>query len=190
MRLPVALNGFALWLTLMIDLTIVNYGYPIAQLLALMATSFPQSTLERRNERRTPLYLEKSLVRGQRRCHCRDGPALIDHRFRTSALRYDEFAVRERLGRHLQRSGRSSRDRDLRGGKTGLRNVERSHQLADVRPSRRAVHRQGRDTCDACAICHASNRQGQVDTPNLEGQPAAPSTSNCEISRWQQGPTP
>jgi cytochrome c553 len=24
-----------------------------------------------------------------------------------------------------------------------------------------------------CAICHGSNRQGQVDTPNLEGQPAA-----------------
>jgi cytochrome c553 len=24
-----------------------------------------------------------------------------------------------------------------------------------------------------CAICHGSNRQGQIDTPNLEGQPAA-----------------
>jgi cytochrome c553 len=24
-----------------------------------------------------------------------------------------------------------------------------------------------------CSICHGSNRQGQVDTPNLEGQPAA-----------------
>jgi cytochrome c553 len=24
-----------------------------------------------------------------------------------------------------------------------------------------------------CAICHGSSRQGQVDTPNLEGQPAA-----------------
>ena len=40
-RLPLALNGFALWVTLMIVLTIVNYGYPIAQLLALKETSVP-----------------------------------------------------------------------------------------------------------------------------------------------------
>jgi cytochrome c oxidase subunit I len=39
--LPVALNGFALWLTLMIALTLVNYGYPIAQLMALPQTSVP-----------------------------------------------------------------------------------------------------------------------------------------------------
>jgi cytochrome c oxidase subunit I len=32
--LPVALNGFALWLTLMVALTVLNYGYPIAQLIA------------------------------------------------------------------------------------------------------------------------------------------------------------
>jgi cytochrome c oxidase subunit 1 len=32
--LPVALNGFALWLTLMVALTVMNYGYPIAQLMA------------------------------------------------------------------------------------------------------------------------------------------------------------
>ncbi|WP_118181123.1 b(o/a)3-type cytochrome-c oxidase subunit 1 [Paraburkholderia phosphatilytica] len=31
---PVALNGFALWLSLMVALTIVNYGYPVAQLMA------------------------------------------------------------------------------------------------------------------------------------------------------------
>lgn len=41
-RLPAALNGFALWVTLMIGLTVVNYGYPIAQLLALgSSTSVP-----------------------------------------------------------------------------------------------------------------------------------------------------
>jgi cytochrome c oxidase subunit 1 len=38
---PVALNGFALWLALMIGLTLVNYGYPIAQLLARPDTSVP-----------------------------------------------------------------------------------------------------------------------------------------------------
>ena len=41
MRVPVALNGFALWLTLMIGLTVVNYGYPIAQLLALKGNAVP-----------------------------------------------------------------------------------------------------------------------------------------------------
>jgi cytochrome c oxidase subunit I len=38
---PVALNGFALWLALMIGLTITNYGYPIVQLMARSDTSVP-----------------------------------------------------------------------------------------------------------------------------------------------------
>jgi cytochrome c oxidase subunit 1 len=37
----VALNSFALWLVLMIGLTLVNYGYPIAQLLARSDTAVP-----------------------------------------------------------------------------------------------------------------------------------------------------
>jgi cytochrome c oxidase subunit 1 len=40
-RIPVALNGFGLWLALMIGLTVVNYGFPIAQLIALKQTSVP-----------------------------------------------------------------------------------------------------------------------------------------------------
>jgi cytochrome c oxidase subunit 1 len=40
-RLPAALNSYALWLALMIGLSIVNYGYPIAQLMALKQTSVP-----------------------------------------------------------------------------------------------------------------------------------------------------
>ena len=40
-RVPVALNSFALWIALMIGLTVVNYGYPIAQLMALPQTSVP-----------------------------------------------------------------------------------------------------------------------------------------------------
>ena len=40
-RIPVALNSFGLWLALMIGLTVVNYGYPIAQLMALKETSVP-----------------------------------------------------------------------------------------------------------------------------------------------------
>jgi cytochrome c oxidase subunit 1 len=39
--LPVALNSFGLWLALMVGLTVVNYGFPIAQLLALPATNVP-----------------------------------------------------------------------------------------------------------------------------------------------------
>ncbi|CAN7545208.1 b(o/a)3-type cytochrome-c oxidase subunit 1 [Trinickia sp. LjRoot230] len=39
--LPVALNGFGLWIALMIGLTVVNYGYPIAQLLVLKQSSVP-----------------------------------------------------------------------------------------------------------------------------------------------------
>jgi cytochrome c oxidase subunit 1 len=40
-KLPVALNSFGLWVALMIALTVVNYGYPIAQLIALNQTSVP-----------------------------------------------------------------------------------------------------------------------------------------------------
>ena len=39
--LPAALNGFGLWLGLMIGLTIVNYGFPIVHLLATPATAVP-----------------------------------------------------------------------------------------------------------------------------------------------------
>jgi cytochrome c oxidase subunit 1 len=40
-RIPVALNSFGLWLALMVGLTLVNYGFPIAQLLALPQTNVP-----------------------------------------------------------------------------------------------------------------------------------------------------
>lgn len=39
--LPVALNSFGLWIALMIGLTVVNYGYPIAQLMSLKQPSVP-----------------------------------------------------------------------------------------------------------------------------------------------------
>jgi cytochrome c oxidase subunit 1 len=38
---PVALNGFGLWVAMMIGLTVVNYGYPIAQLALLKEASVP-----------------------------------------------------------------------------------------------------------------------------------------------------
>ncbi len=40
-RVPVALNGFGLWIAMMIALTVVNYGYPIAQLASLKQASVP-----------------------------------------------------------------------------------------------------------------------------------------------------
>jgi cytochrome c oxidase subunit 1 len=38
---PLALNGFGLWLAMMIGLTVVNYGYPIAQLASLKEAWVP-----------------------------------------------------------------------------------------------------------------------------------------------------
>jgi cytochrome c oxidase subunit 1 len=40
-RLPVALNSFSLWLALMIGLTVINYGFPVSQLITLRQTSVP-----------------------------------------------------------------------------------------------------------------------------------------------------
>ena len=40
-RVPAALNGYALWVALMIGLTLVNYGFPIFQLATLPETSVP-----------------------------------------------------------------------------------------------------------------------------------------------------
>jgi cytochrome c oxidase subunit I len=40
-RVPAALNGFGLWVALMIGLTVVNYSVPIAQLIVLPQTSVP-----------------------------------------------------------------------------------------------------------------------------------------------------
>jgi cytochrome c oxidase subunit 1 len=39
--LPAALNGFALWVALMIGLTVTNYGFPIVELLARTGVSVP-----------------------------------------------------------------------------------------------------------------------------------------------------
>jgi cytochrome c oxidase subunit 1 len=39
--MPAALNGFGLWVGLMLMLTVINYGFPIAHLLALRDTSIP-----------------------------------------------------------------------------------------------------------------------------------------------------
>ena len=38
---PPSLNGYALWVAMMITLTVVNYGFPIAQLASLKETSVP-----------------------------------------------------------------------------------------------------------------------------------------------------
>ena len=40
-RTPPLLNGFALWVAMMIGLTLVNYGYPIAQLAMVREASVP-----------------------------------------------------------------------------------------------------------------------------------------------------
>jgi cytochrome c oxidase subunit 1 len=40
-RVPAALNGFALWVSLMVVLTIVNYGFPIAHLISLKDNAVP-----------------------------------------------------------------------------------------------------------------------------------------------------
>ena len=38
---PKALNSFSLWVGLMVALTVVNYGFPIAQLAMIPETSVP-----------------------------------------------------------------------------------------------------------------------------------------------------
>ena len=40
-RLPSSLNGFGVWILLMVGLTVANYGYPIAQFLYLQGTGVP-----------------------------------------------------------------------------------------------------------------------------------------------------
>ena len=40
-RAPLALNSFSLWVAMMIALTLVNYGFPIAQLAMLEDTKVP-----------------------------------------------------------------------------------------------------------------------------------------------------
>ena len=50
-------------------------------------------------------------------------------------------------------------------------NVVMTSQMLS-KPSERSVGR-GATLAMQCAICHGANRRSQVDTPNLEGQPAA-----------------
>jgi len=40
-RLPASLNGFGVWMLLVMGLTVANYGYPIAQFFYLQSTGVP-----------------------------------------------------------------------------------------------------------------------------------------------------
>ena len=73
-RIPVALNSFGLWLALMIGLTVVNYGYPIAQLMALKETSVPAVYVGAQPmSERAAVLVAQSVVQRERR---RDGRPL------------------------------------------------------------------------------------------------------------------
>ncbi len=39
--LPASLNGFRIWVLLVLALTVANYGYPLAQFLFLQDTGVP-----------------------------------------------------------------------------------------------------------------------------------------------------
>jgi cytochrome c oxidase subunit I len=45
-RLPASLNGFGLWLLLVVGLTVANYGYPIAQFLFFKGSSVPSFAVQ------------------------------------------------------------------------------------------------------------------------------------------------
>jgi cytochrome c oxidase subunit 1 len=45
LRVPAALNGFGLWLGIMVGLTIINYGFPIVHLVGLSGTAVPEVTV-------------------------------------------------------------------------------------------------------------------------------------------------
>jgi cytochrome c oxidase subunit 1 len=46
--LPASLNGFGVWMLLVVALTVANYGYPIAQALLLPATGVPAYRVQAR----------------------------------------------------------------------------------------------------------------------------------------------
>ena len=47
-RLPASLNGFGVWIVLVAALTVVNYGFPIAQILTLQRSGVATSPVETR----------------------------------------------------------------------------------------------------------------------------------------------
>ncbi len=66
---------------------------------------------------------------------------------------------------------RGSVNSDVAKSSFATSNVVMNSQMFAVTDTR-SVGR-GATLAMQCTICHGSNRQGQVDTPNLEGQPAA-----------------
>jgi cytochrome c oxidase subunit 1 len=47
-RLPASLNGFGIWVLLVVALTVANYGYPLAQSLFLDSTGVPAYRVDAR----------------------------------------------------------------------------------------------------------------------------------------------
>ena len=107
---PAALNGFGLWIALMVGLTITNYGYPIVQLALRPGGAVPAVYIGRAAmSQETPLSLEGPLGRSQRRRRRGDLRGLGDSGVHGLSAGAAERAGFESMGRDLQRGGHRAR---------------------------------------------------------------------------------
>ena len=171
---PVALNGFGLWVAMMIGLTLVNYGYPIAQLALLegrvRARRSRSGAGDARARRCTP-----GATRGS------DGAwsslvvltvlsMLVGFVWLPSV--HGDFTAQGPVGQHLPRGRRAG---DL--VRRRRRRQERAPAPTDVVLERSMARVGGSDAVGRgatlalnCTMCHGAQGMSASDAPNLAGQ--------------------
>ena len=174
LRPPLALNGFALWVAMMIGLTVVNYGYPIVQLaLAQGSVGAGRSDREPVMDEPGAMSWRNPWVRGSvvvaRRAHGRRDAG----RLRLAAVGAGRLQRAGPLGEHLPRRRRA---RELGPAGDAARDAAAGVDRASCSSARwrapAAATPVGRGATLAlnCTMCHGAQGMSGSDAPNLAGQ--------------------
>ena len=177
-RIPAAtrrrlLNGFALWVAMMIGLTVVNYGFPIAQLAdAEGCVGAGRSDREPMVKAHGALRVGQSLVPLERGVAGRADGAVDARGLRRGCLRCTGTSPRRACGR-----ASAARPACRRAGRDGSRRPSAGPPSTDV-VLEPAMARAGADDAIGrgatlalnCTMCHGAQGMSASNAPNLAGQ--------------------
>ena len=186
---PVALNRFGLWVAMMIGLTLVNYGFPIAQLASL------EGRVGARHPDREPVMARaERCTAGATRGSAGASSALVVLTVLAILVGFvllpsvhGDFTAQGPVGEHLPRGGRS---RVLGRRRRDVKEAPHADRCrARTRPWRSsgandAVGR-GATLALNCTMCHGAQGLSVSNAPNLAGQ--YPEVVIKQLQRLQDG---
>jgi cytochrome c553 len=173
------LNGFALWVGMMIALTVVNYGFPIAQLASLEGTRCGRSRWEFADARPLGPAGASAALAVITVASPRD-------RVRPAASAHADFTAEGHLGRHLPlpRECRPSGVRAMRASGPRTTAVVLDSAMARAGTAD-GVGRGATLALQQCTMCHGARGVSEANAPNLAGQ--YPEVVIKQLKDYQRG---